>query len=481
MQKKRGGSMYEEKFRPQYHFSPKKNWMNDPNGLLFYKGEYHLFYQYHPYSKVWGPMHWGHAISKDLIHWEELPIAIYPDELGQIFSGSAVVDRENTSGLKNSDEDVLIAIFTHHGEDNEKQSIAYSNDKGRTWAKYKGNPVLKNPGIKDFRDPKVFWHNPSQKWIMTLAAGDCVHFYGSPNLLDWSFLSSFGKEYGAHGGVWECPDLIELEIEGEKAKKWVLIVSINPGGPNGGSAVQYFTGDFDGIAFAADTEKERMQWADHGRDFYAAVTWSNTQEPIWIGWMSNWQYAKQVPTDPFRGAMSIPRKLTLRKEEGELKLIQLPIDFASIVASEAITMESFTLQPDKPEKIEINNLQMLFQGKVKGNTASAFTWTIRGENEYLQIIFDGVNKEVRIDRTQSGLTTFSEQFPSVSKMPLKELEEFSIFIDQSSVELFVNQGSGVMTELFFPTAKKMVLEIEAIDGIVDLGDISLKNLQSSWK
>ncbi|GKU82134.1 glycoside hydrolase family 32 protein [Niallia sp. NCCP-28] len=473
--------MYEEKFRPQYHFSPKKNWMNDPNGLLFYKGEYHLFYQYHPYSKVWGPMHWGHAISKDLIHWEELPIAIYPDELGQIFSGSAVVDRENTSGLKNSDEDVLIAIFTHHGEDNEKQSIAYSNDKGRTWAKYKGNPVLKNPGIKDFRDPKVFWHNPSQKWIMTLAAGDCVHFYGSPNLLDWSFLSSFGKEYGAHGGVWECPDLIELEIEGEKAKKWVLIVSINPGGPNGGSAVQYFTGDFDGIAFAADTEKERMQWADHGRDFYAAVTWSNTQEPIWIGWMSNWQYAKQVPTDPFRGAMSIPRKLTLRKEEGELKLIQLPIDFASIVASEAITMESFTLQPDKPEKIEINNLQMLFQGKVKGNTASAFTWTIRGENEYLQIIFDGVNKEVRIDRTQSGLTTFSEQFPSVSKMPLKELEEFSIFIDQSSVELFVNQGSGVMTELFFPTAKKMVLEIEAIDGIVDLGDISLKNLQSSWK
>jgi len=473
--------MYEETFRPQYHFSPKENWMNDPNGLVYYKGEYHLFYQYHPYSKVWGPMHWGHAISRDLIHWEELPIALYPDELGQIFSGSAVVDQDNTSGLKNSEEDVLVAIFTHHGEKSEQQSIAYSNDKGRTWTKYKGNPVVKNPGIKDFRDPKVFWHRPSQRWIMTLAAGDCVHFYGSPNLLDWSFLSSFGKEYGAHGGVWECPDLIELEIEGENAKKWVLIVSINPGGPNGGSAVQYFTGDFDGITFAADMEKERVQWADYGRDFYAAVTWSNIEEPIWIGWMSNWQYANQVPTDPFRSVMSIPRKLRLRREEGKLNLIQIPIELTSIVAGTLIVNEELTLQPHASKKMEVNKLQLLFQGKVKGNTASAFTWTLRGENEYLQIIFDCVNKEVRMDRTKSGLTTFSEQFSSVSKMPLKELEEFSIFIDQSSVELFVNQGRGVMTELFFPTAKKMILEIEAIDGIVDLTDISVKILQSAWK
>lgn len=473
--------MYEETFRPQYHFSPKENWMNDPNGLVYYKGEYHLFYQYHPYSKVWGPMHWGHAISRDLIHWEELPIALYPDELGQIFSGSAVVDQDNTSGLKNSEEDVLVAIFTHHGEKSEQQSIAYSNDKGRTWTKYKGNPVVKNPGIKDFRDPKVFWHRPSQRWIMTLAAGDCVHFYGSPNLLDWSFLSSFGKEYGAHGGVWECPDLIELEIEGENAKKWVLIVSINPGGPNGGSAVQYFTGDFDGITFAADMEKERVQWADYGRDFYAAVTWSNIEEPIWIGWMSNWQYANQVPTDPFRSVMSIPRKLRLRREEGKLNLIQIPIELTSIVAGTLIVNEELTLQPHASKKMEVNKLQLLFQGKVKENTASAFTWTLRGENEYLQIIFDCVNKEVRMDRTKSGLTTFSEQFSSVSKMPLKELEEFSIFIDQSSVELFVNQGRGVMTELFFPTAKKMILEIEAIDGIVDLTDISVKTLQSAWK
>jgi len=473
--------MYEETFRPQYHFSPKENWMNDPNGLVYYKGEYHLFYQYHPYSKVWGPMHWGHAISRDLIHWEELPIALYPDELGQIFSGSAVVDQDNTSGLKNSEEDVLVAIFTHHGEKSEQQSIAYSNDKGRTWTKYKGNPVVKNPGIKDFRDPKVFWHRPSQRWIMTLAAGDCVHFYGSPNLLDWSFLSSFGKEYGAHGGVWECPDLIELEIEGENAKKWVLIVSINPGGPNGGSAVQYFTGDFDGITFAADMEKERVQWADYGRDFYAAVTWSNIEEPIWIGWMSNWQYANQVPTDPFRSVMSIPRKLRLRREEGKLNLIQIPIELTSIVAGTLIVNEELTLQPHASKKMEVNKLQLLFQGKVKENTASAFTWTLRGENEYLQIIFDCVNKEVRMDRTKSGLTTFSEQFSSVSKMPLKELEEFSIFIDQSSVELFVNQGRGVMTELFFPTAKKMILEIEAIDGIVDLTDISVKILQSAWK
>jgi fructan beta-fructosidase len=183
-------NMYDEQYRPQFHYSPNENWMNDPNGLVYYKGEYHLFYQYHPHSKIWVPMHWGHAVSKDLLHWEELPIALYPDELGQIFSGSAVIDKQNTSGLKTADEDVMVAIFTHHGEDNEKQSIAYSNDRGRTWTKYKGNPVISNPGLKDFRDPKVFWHVESQKWVMSLACGDRIHFYGSPYLIDWDLLST---------------------------------------------------------------------------------------------------------------------------------------------------------------------------------------------------------------------------------------------------------------------------------------------------
>jgi fructan beta-fructosidase len=473
--------MYDEQFRPQLHFSPKENWMNDPNGLVYYKGEYHLFYQYHPHDTVWGPMHWGHAVSKDLLHWEELPIALYPDELGQIFSGSAVIDKENTSGLKTSDEDVMVAIFTHHGDDNEKQSIAYSNDRGRTWTKYKGNPVIPNPGIKDFRDPKVFWHEESQKWVMSLACGDCIHFYGSSNLIDWNLLSSFGSEYGAHGGVWECPDLIRLSVEGEDQKKWVLIVSINPGGPNGGSVVQYFTGEFDGTTFTCDDSKDVVKWADFGRDFYAAVTWSNLPEPLWIGWMSNWQYANKVPTDPFRSVMSIPRKLRLRRQEGDLVLVQTPIDLSALYKDPILSNERLTLPSSPSYPIELDDLQFMAEAHVVKNTASSFSFTLRGEQEQLLIIFDSVKKEVRVDRTNSGHVIFSEHFASVDTMPLEEVNDFTFIVDKTSIELFINQGSLVMTELFYPCETGYTFELLAVDGEVILSNFTINSLESTWK
>lgn len=294
-----------EQYRPQVHFSSQKNWINDPNGMVYYKGVYHLFFQYNPYSSVWGPMHWGHATSKDLIHWQQQPIAIYPDSLGTIFSGSAVVDKNNTSGFGKKGQVPMVAIFTQHdtlgektGKNNfQNQSIAYSVDEGKTWIKYTGNPVIKNPGIRDFRDPKVMWFEPQKKWIMVLAARDIVSFYSSPDLKNWTKESDFGNDMGAHGGGWECPDLIELGYSdsntGKVNRRWFLIVNLNPGAPNGGSGTQYFIGNFDGKTFTIDQKDTR--WLDYGPDNYAGVTWSNTgKRKILIGWMTNWLWKSVV-------------------------------------------------------------------------------------------------------------------------------------------------------------------------------------------
>ena len=303
---------YKEQYRPQIHFSPKEHWMNDPNGMVYNDGIYHLFFQYYPGGTVWGPMHWGHATSKDLIHWQQQPVALYPDSLGYIFSGSAVVDKNNTSGFGKDGKVPLVAIFTSHyphaapgATDFENQSLAYSLDNGKTWIKYSGNPVLKNPGIPDFRDPKVMWYGPENKWVMTLATRDRVTFYSSNDLKHWNKESEFGQSAGAHGGVWECPDLFPLKYKGETV--WILIVNVNPGGPNKGSATQYFTGNFDGNKF--NSNSSQVKWIDYGPDEYAGVTWNNTgNRRIFLGWMSNWLYANQVPTVKCRNSMSIPRK-----------------------------------------------------------------------------------------------------------------------------------------------------------------------------
>lgn len=461
-----------ETFRPALHFSPAKYWINDPNGLVYYKGEYHLFYQYHPHSTTWGPMHWGHAVSKDLTKWEELPIALYPDEYGAIFSGSAVVDWNNTSGLQTGEEPVMVAIFTHHGEDNEKQSLAYSSDNGRTWVKYKGNPVISNPGLKDFRDPKVFWYEESSKWIMSLACGDHIRFYGSPNLKDWDYLSSFGKTYGNHGGVWECPDLIHLEVEGKQTKKWVLMVSVNPGGPNGGSAIQYFTGDFDGTTFVTDQSVSDEKWADWGRDFYAAVTWSGTEQPIWIGWMNNWQYANQTPTAEFRGSMSIPRSLFLENNEGVSTLIQKPI-LSDEIGSNTI----FNRQNERLGSMTINVPDQPFTVNLKLNNTTSLVILLKGEGGLLSIEFDKDAQELRVDRTKSGEVDFSEHFASVDTMPLDSLQDAFLLVDKASVELFLNGGRSVMTESFYPVGSIDSLELySSLNEPVDFKEINIQSI-----
>jgi len=328
-----GAAPYHELYRPGFHFSPRVNWTNDPNGLVRFDGVYHLFFQYYPNDIVWGPMHWGHATSRDLVHWQEQPIALYPDSLGYIFSGSAVVDSSNSSGFGVSRQIPLVAVFTHHDPVGEKlhrndfqnQSLAYSLDKGMTWTKYAGNPVLKNPGLTDFRDPSVSWYAKGKKWVMALATRDRVTFYSSVNLRDWTKESEFGVGVGAHGGVWECPNLFPLtrmEHEHEKTY-WVLLVSSNPGGPNFGSATQYFIGQWDGHVFKPMDTVTR--WIDYGPDDYAGVTYNNTgRRRIFLGWMSNWIYADRLPESSWRGQMTIPRNLFLEDGASGLYVASRP-------------------------------------------------------------------------------------------------------------------------------------------------------------
>lgn len=293
---------YDQSLRPQYHYTPAENWMNDPNGMVYYEGEYHLFYQYNPDGDQFGNMSWGHAVSEDLVHWEEQEVALTPDEHGMIFSGSIMADEENKSGLFPGEEGGLIAFYTSAGNVQD-QRIAYSTDSGRTWKKHEGNPVVPNPGIEDFRDPKVIWHEQSGKYIMLLAAGKKVMFYGSENLVDWEYLSEFG-DTGAQGGVWETPELFELPVDGdEEDTRWVLQVDMNPGSIAGGSGGQYFLGDFDGAVFTRQEKSNDINWVDYGTDFYAAQAFNGMDDRVvWMAWMSNWTYASSLPTDPWRGA-----------------------------------------------------------------------------------------------------------------------------------------------------------------------------------
>ena len=386
--------------------------MNDPNGMFFYEGEYHLFYQYYPDSTVWGPMHWGHAISSYLVHWEHLPIALYPDSLGYIFSGSAVVDWKNTSGLGKDGKPPLIAIFTHHLMEGEKagrtdfqyQSIAFSNDKGRAWTKFEGNPVIPNTNkIRDFRDPKVIWDEVSNQWIMVFAAYDHIKFWSSKDLKNWSHLSDWGLEFGEHGGVWECPDLIPLKVEGYDETKWVLLVSINPGSPNGGSGTQYFIGDFDGTAFkldesfAEDVKNGNSVWLDYGRDNYAGVTWSDIPKEdgrrLFIGWMSNWDYAQVVPTEKWRSAMTIPRELILKNTTNGFRLFSKPVEELKILRKDSFDISStdFNQKLDLLEKfkvekplleivLEVENIPELYFGIALSNSKNEITRLVTAES-----------------------------------------------------------------------------------------------------
>lgn len=406
--------------RPAFHHTPSAMWMNDPNGLVFDGGVYHLHYQYHPGSAVWGPMHWGHATSTDLLHWQEQPVALAPDALGMVFSGCIVIDHADTSGFGERGIAPWVALYTSHG-DTEAQSIAISLDQGRSWRRHTGNPVLPNPGVKDIRDPKVFWHAERGRWVMCLAAGDHIRLYASADLQAWALLSSFGGPgVGAHGGVWECPDLIPFELDGRP--KWVLLVSINPGGPNGGSATQYFAGHFDGEHF--EPEHTDIRWLDHGPDHYAGVTWHGVQGRVLLtGWMSNWLYAQQLPTAPWRGAMTLPRELRLTNLHGRALLAQQPAREAAAHVMRLQREPGFTLK--------LAN---------------------RAGDEVL-IGHDTTSNRFFIDRSRSGGVDFHAGFagrhhaPRVAESPTIELE---LVLDACSIELFADGGLSTLTSLVFP-------------------------------
>lgn len=495
---KPGSAYYSERYRPQYHFSPETAWMNDPNGMVFLDGEYHLFYQYFPDSTVWGPMHWGHAISSDMVHWEHLPVALFPDSLGYIFSGSAVADIRNTSGLGTLNNPPLVAIFTYHNPEQERagkidfqnQGIAYSLDKGRNWIKYAGNPVLKNPGIRDFRDPKVIWHEDTGKWIMILAVHNRIRLYSSPDLLTWGYESEFGINEGAHGGVWECPDLFPLQVEGTGKEKWVMLVSINPGGLNGGSATQYFTGEFDGHIFVSDRRKEK--WLDPGTDNYAGVTWSNIPESdgrrLFLGWMSNWRYATVVPTSVWRSAMTIPRELSLLNRDNEYYLVSEPARELKVlqkVSNPVFTgTKTFTDQLEiLPEDFKLMQSKISLEFDLDGSIADTVGLILENfAGEQFIAGYSAGAMQFYVDRTKAGNSGFSKEFGGIAASPYSAGGKLKIdlFIDASSAELFVDDGNLVMTSLFFPSEDYSKFKIFSKGGNVVLERAEFHELDRIW-
>ncbi|TDL78503.1 glycoside hydrolase family 32 protein [Peribacillus frigoritolerans] len=477
-----------EKYRPQFHFTPEEKWMNDPNGMVYFQGEYHLFYQYHPYSTIWGPMHWGHAVSKDLIHWEQLPVALHPDEHGAIFSGSAVVDWENTTGFFD-DQPGLVAIYTSHdtypGSDRprQRQCLAYSSDNGRTWTKYSGNPVLVDETKTDYRDPKVFWHSETKHWIQVLATGQSATIYKSPNLIDWQFASEFAE--GSHAGFWECPDLFPLPIDSGK-EKWVMLVSLGDTGEHAeGSRTQYFIGDFDGETFVNDHEKDTVLWLDYGRDNYAGVSWSDLPgRRIYIGWMSNWRYANQVPTKEWRGVMTIPRELSLSSSADGVRLIQKPVSEAQVLRKGSASFKDKVVTTEQPVSIPLKSplLELNLEVEFEGPAIAEFTIQ-HSEAEKTIIRYDSETETLSADRTASGEADFSASFPAVQEAPLKMKDNtirLQLLLDASSIELFGNVGECAITSLLFPESKESVLHLASHGGPIKIRSMELHELSSIW-
>ena len=456
-----------ESFRPVYHHTPAYGWMNDPNGMFYKDGLYHLYFQYNPYGSVWGNMHWGHSTSTDLMHWKFEGCAIVPDTWGAIFSGSCVVDHENTAGFG---KEAVVAFYTSAKStpwgDIQMQSMAYSLDNGKTFTKYEGNPILTS-SERDFRDPKVFWYVPGKHWVMILAVGQHMEIYSSVNLKEWKKESEFGAMQGAHGGVWECPDLVEIPVEGTREKKWVLICNLNPGGPFGGSAAQYFVGSFDGKKFVNESPTQ-TKWMDWGKDNYATVTWNNAPDGrcIALGWMSNWQYANNVPTRQYRSANTLARDLTLYREGQEVYLKSTPSVEVKKARGKKVSIPSFKVS----EKHEIVNLFEEKQGAYEveiviqnaGASKIAFC-LLNDKGEKVSMYYDLNRKQFVMDRSESGTVDFSKDFPAVTVAPVNVDKELTLrlFVDRSSIEAFGEDGKFVMTNLVFPSQPYVKMCFEA--------------------
>ena len=423
-----------EKYRPVYHHTPQWGWMNDPNGLFYKDGVWHLYFQYNPYGSQWENMTWGHSTSKDLVHWVHQGNAISPDALGTIFSGSAIVDKINTSGLGKG---TVVAMYTSAGK-SQTQSLAYSTDDGKTFTKYANNPVI-TAEVPDFRDPHMFWNEDIHAWNLILAAGQEMNIYSSKDLKNWTFESAFGLGYGNHDGVWECPDLMKLPVNGTGEEKWLLICNINPGGPFGGSATQYFVGSFDGHKFTCESKPDVTKWMDYGKDHYATVTFDNAPDNrrVAIAWMSNWQYANQVPTMQYRSVNSVPRDLGLFTDAGET--------YVSVVPSK----ELLALRGDKTNRLSAACELVV---DIKSQSKPTVITLSNARDEQVVMTYNPKDCTFSMDRTQSGNTGFSDMFKAKTIAPTHgTIRQLRIFIDKCSIEAFDAAGKMAMTNLVFPT------------------------------
>ena len=468
-----------EKFRPVYHHTPLYGWMNDANGLVYKDGEYHLYFQYNPYGSKWGNMHWGHSVSKDLVHWEHLAPAIARDTLGHIFSGSSIVDQENVAGYGVGS--ILVFYTSASDKNGQVQCLAFSKDNGRTFTKYEKNPILcPADGLRDFRDPKVFRYEPEDKWVMIVSADKEMRFYDSKNLKDWNYMSSFGEGYGVQPCQFECPDMVELPVDGDlNRKKWALIVNVNPGCYFGGSATQYFTGNFDGTKFSCDSQPNVTKWLDWGKDHYATVCFSNTGErTIAVPWMSNWQYCNIVPTKQFRSANALPRELSLYTQDGEIYLSAVPVPEIKTLRKEKKEIPAFTVAND----YHIDSLLADNDGayelalEITVGEAEIMGFSLfNDKGEKVDIYFNLPEKRLVMDRTKSGIVDFGKKsvsheievhdrrkttsinyiddFALATWAPIKKENKYTldVFVDKCSVEIFLNGGKVAMTNLIFPS------------------------------
>ncbi|MCH5228636.1 MAG: GH32 C-terminal domain-containing protein [Muribaculaceae bacterium] len=473
----------ETKYRPAYHHTPLYGWMNDPNGMFYKDGVWHLYYQKNPYGSKWQNMTWGHSTSTDLITWEQQPDAIKPDGLGAIFSGSSVIDHNNTAGFG---EDAIVALFTSAGT-SQMQSLAHSNDNGQTFEVYPGNPIITLD--TEARDPNMFWNEKTGEWNLVLAHALEKEnlFFTSPDLIHWTLSGTFGKGLGAQEGVWECPDLFELVVPETGEKKWVLICNINPGGPFGGSAIQYFIGDFDGKTFTSDTKPDGTvptKWLDYGKDNYALVSWSDAPDNrrTTVGWMSNWQYAADVPTMQFRSANTLPREMELfTSPDGEIYV-------ASVPSPELLKLRDKVVDKASNKTISGNSLnyklpadgiaEIELSFEATGNDVVSFTLA-NAQDEKVVMKYDAKNRTMSFDRRQSGIVDFSQKFPAVTVAPTFEDSgkiTLRLFLDRSSIELFGNNGEFVMTNLVFPHEPYSKLSIESKNGDAKLSDLKVYSL-----
>ena len=475
---------YKEQYRPGYHYSPALNWCNDPNGLVYSNGVYHLFHQYNPFGNTWGHMSWAHATSKDLVHWQPQPLALAEEKDTMIFSGTCIVDKNNTSGFgKKNGPAPMVAIYTGHIENkNQSQHLAYSNDNGNTWTKYNQNPIL-DLHKKDFRDPKVFWFAPKNYWVMAvvLPIEHRVQFYHSANLKDWKHLSDFGPA-GDTSGVWECPDLVQVPVQRDPSKKkWLLQMSMN-------ASMQYFVGSFDGVQFTNESGTDKIQRPDYGPEYYAAISYNQlppTQTPIAIGWVNNWNYANDIPTSPWKGAMSLPRIQTVKKEGNRWVLVQAPV--AAIKKLR------------QPEQLQLNN-KVLAGGSTLSvkNTQCEIDLVLlpganckngvrlaEGNNHFIEIGYDAIREELYIDRSQTAQQGFNKNFEKLSRyaVPLKLKNKtltLQVFLDNSIVEVFANGGEAVLTAQFFAAKDEDGMSLFSAGGKSTLVSATVWPMKSIW-